>query len=306
MTLTQAPVVGLHAKALTAFDAVVQRVRVDQWGLPTPCPDWDVRTLVNHALAEARWTAPLLAGQTIAEVGDRFDGDLLRDDPVAAWAAGRDEATSSARGPGIDERIVHLSFGDTPAAEYLRQLSADYLIHSWDLAVAIGADNRLDPELVDAVTAWFAAQASAYRSTGAVAAPVRVAAADDPQRRLLAMFGRDPELAVTTAAVARFAAAFERHDLDAMMSAMTEDCVFESTSPPDGARHQGQHAVRAAWTEFFAASADATFVTEEQIACSDRLVTRWRYAWPGGHVRGVDIFRVRDGLVAEKLSYVKG
>ena len=108
------------------------------------------------------------------------------------------------------------------------------------------------------------------------------------------------------AAVARFDAAFGLQDIDAVMAAMTADCVFESTAPPDGVRYEGQAALRAAWTGFFAASPGAVFETEEQLAWDDRVVTRWRYTWEGGHVRGVDVFRIQDGLVAEKLSYVKG
>lgn len=110
----------------------------------------------------------------------------------------------------------------------------------------------------------------------------------------------------TSAAVARFADAFAERDVDAVMAAMTADCVFESTAPPDGARGQGQDAVRAMWTAFFRDSADAVFEAEEQIISGDRAVVLWRYTWAGGHVRGVDVFRVRGGLVAEKLSYVKG
>lgn len=112
--------------------------------------------------------------------------------------------------------------------------------------------------------------------------------------------------ATTLAAVERFGEAFAQHDVDAVMAAMTEDCVFESTTPPDGDRYEGVAAVREAWIAFFAASADAVFETEEQIVCGDRVVARWRYVWADGHVRGVDVLRVRDGLVAEKLSYVKG
>ena len=108
------------------------------------------------------------------------------------------------------------------------------------------------------------------------------------------------------AAVARFGAAFDRGDVDGVMAAMTDDCVFESTSPPDGVRYEGQAAVRAAWAELFAASPGARFETEELFVSGDRAVARWSYEWSDGHVRGVDIFRVRDGLVAEKLSYVKG
>ena len=118
--------------------------------------------------------------------------------------------------------------------------------------------------------------------------------------------GAEPDESRSAAAVARFGAAFARRDVDAVMAAMTDDCVFESTAPPDGVRHEGRAAVRAAWTEFFAASAEASFETEEQIVCGDRVVAQWRYTWVDGHVRGIDVYRVRDGLVAEKVSYVKG
>jgi ketosteroid isomerase-like protein len=115
----------------------------------------------------------------------------------------------------------------------------------------------------------------------------------------------------TQAAVERFNAAFNRHDVDAIMECMTADCVFENTRPvPDGTRLVGQAAVRAYWEEFFARSPQARFETEELFAAADRCVVRWTYHWvrdgKTGHVRGVDVFRVRDGKVAEKCSYVKG
>lgn len=115
----------------------------------------------------------------------------------------------------------------------------------------------------------------------------------------------------TLAAVGRFNDAFARHDVDAIMAAMTDDCVFENTRPaPDGELIEGQPAVRAFWEAFFLRSPQARFETEETFACDDRCVVRWRYTWvrdgKRGHVRGVDLFRVRDGKVAEKLSYVKG
>ncbi|WP_300016844.1 nuclear transport factor 2 family protein [Pseudonocardia sp.] len=107
-------------------------------------------------------------------------------------------------------------------------------------------------------------------------------------------------------AVARFQKAFDTRDVDAIMAAMTPDCVFEDTSPPDGARHVGPDAVRAAWTALFTASPDGAFETEEIIEAGDRVVVRRRYSWGGGHVRGIDVFTVRGGLVAEKPAYVKG
>jgi ketosteroid isomerase-like protein len=115
----------------------------------------------------------------------------------------------------------------------------------------------------------------------------------------------------TRTVIEHFNEAFNRHDVNAIMSWMTEDCVFENTRPsPDGARITGHAAVRAFWEGFFERSPHARFETEELIAAGDRCVVRWTYSWvrdgTQGHVRGIDLFRVRDGKVAEKLSYVKG
>jgi ketosteroid isomerase-like protein len=117
----------------------------------------------------------------------------------------------------------------------------------------------------------------------------------------------DATTAETIATIERFNEAFNAHDVDAIMALMSEDVVFENTMPgPDGERFEGQGAVRAVWEQFFAASPRAHFATEELFAAGERAVFRWRYDWGDGHVRGVDIFRVKDGKVAEKLSYVKG
>jgi ketosteroid isomerase-like protein len=123
---------------------------------------------------------------------------------------------------------------------------------------------------------------------------------------------REAETEATLAAVRRFNEAFARHDVDGVMAAMGEDCVFENTwPPPDGQRCIGQAVVRAFWERFFRENPSATFETEEVFGAGPRCVIRWVYRWKNpdgstGHVRGVDVFRVRDGKVVEKLSYVKG
>jgi steroid delta-isomerase-like uncharacterized protein len=112
--------------------------------------------------------------------------------------------------------------------------------------------------------------------------------------------------------VRRFQDAWNAHDLDGVMALMTEDCVFESTwPPPDGERVAGHEAMRAFWARFFEQSPAARIEVEELFGCDDRATMRWRYRWTGaggqeGHVRGVDVYRVREGRIAEKLSYVKG
>lgn len=106
--------------------------------------------------------------------------------------------------------------------------------------------------------------------------------------------------------------ALNQHDVPAMMALMSEDCVFENTSPaPDGTVYRGKAAVAQFWQDFFDASPQAHIQTEEIFGLGWRCVVRWRYDWVDaagqpGHVRGVDIFTVRDGLISEKLSYVKG
>jgi ketosteroid isomerase-like protein len=120
------------------------------------------------------------------------------------------------------------------------------------------------------------------------------------------------ETAQTLAIIQQFHDAFNAHDVDAVMALMTEDCIFENTyPPPDGARYTGQAAVRRFWEEFFTSSPHARFVSEDRFATGQRGVECWTYYWVDqegrpGRVRGVDIFRIREGKVAEKLSYVKG
>ena len=122
----------------------------------------------------------------------------------------------------------------------------------------------------------------------------------------------DPTTAETLATIERFNEAFNRHNVDAIMALMTDDVIFESTGPaPDGARVVGQAAVRAAWEDLFRASPSAHFAAEDVFAAGDRCTVCWRYLFDrddpnGGHIRGVDVFRVRDGKVAEKFAYVKG
>jgi ketosteroid isomerase-like protein len=107
--------------------------------------------------------------------------------------------------------------------------------------------------------------------------------------------------------VLEFNEAFNRHDVAGMMKLMSEDCVFENTAPaPDGTVYAGKDAVTEFWQGFFRESPQAHIEIEEIFGFGDRCIMRWKYHWGDGHVRGVDIFRVEDGLISEKFSYVKG
>ena len=109
-----------------------------------------------------------------------------------------------------------------------------------------------------------------------------------------------------------FNEAFNRHEVAGMMRLMSDDCVFENTAPaPDGVVYSGQEAVTRFWQDFFRESPQAHIDIEEIFGFGERCVMRWTYRWVDaagqtGHVRGADVFRVRSGLIREKLSYVKG
>ncbi len=116
----------------------------------------------------------------------------------------------------------------------------------------------------------------------------------------------------STRIVIEFNQAFNRHDVPAMMRLMSDDCIFENTDPaPDGTVYAGKEAVTQFWHDFFRESPQAHIEIEEIFGLGFRCVMRWRYTWMDaegkkGHVRGVDIFKLKDGLISEKLSYVKG
>ncbi|MCC6271508.1 MAG: nuclear transport factor 2 family protein [Microbacteriaceae bacterium] len=112
--------------------------------------------------------------------------------------------------------------------------------------------------------------------------------------------------------VMEFNDAFNRHDTTSMAQLLSEDSIFENTSPaPDGTRYTGKEAVMLFWQNFFRESPHAHIEIEEIFGMGKRCIMRWNYSWEDetgqkGHVRGVDVFQVQQGLITEKFSYVKG
>lgn len=121
----------------------------------------------------------------------------------------------------------------------------------------------------------------------------------------------DDAVAANIALVHKADAAVNARDIEGFLALMTDDVIWESTSPPDGTRLEGKAAVRAGGEAFVSSSPNARFEGEEVVATADRAFARWTYHWvdesgTAGHVRGVDVYRFRDGKIAEILSYVKG
>jgi uncharacterized protein (TIGR03086 family) len=183
-------VLEFYDRAVDGFRRRLVGVGAGQWEAATPCTEWNVRQLVGHVLDEQLWVPPLVEGESIESVGDRFAGDQLGDDAVAAWDRATTAVRESLRQPGALERTVHLSFGDFPAEFYARQVASDTVIHTWDLARGVRADDRLDVADLAQAEQVFAPMVEMGRQAGVLGAPVDPAPDADDQARILAVFGR--------------------------------------------------------------------------------------------------------------------
>jgi limonene-1,2-epoxide hydrolase len=111
--------------------------------------------------------------------------------------------------------------------------------------------------------------------------------------------------------VLEFTEAFNRHDVEDMMECMGDDCVFESASPsPDGARYEGKASVAEYWRSFFRESPHAGAEIEEIAGLGLKCILQWRSDWLDGegrkrHIRGVDVFQLKNGAICKESSYTK-
>jgi uncharacterized protein (TIGR03086 family) len=180
----------IHEQALRATGTVVEGVAARQLELSSPCDGWSVRELLNHVVGGNYWAAELAAGKSIDDVGDRLDGDMLGDDPAAAYLASAELAAAAFNAAGAMDAPCAVSYGPVPGSVYCGHRILDVVIHGWDLAKATGQDTTLDPELVDAVAAIVAPQMDMLVGSGMFGTTVGIANDADSQTRLLSQLGR--------------------------------------------------------------------------------------------------------------------
>jgi uncharacterized protein (TIGR03086 family) len=184
----------LLGRAGAEFRLRLNLVRDDQWARPTPCAEWDVRGLVNHVVTANLTTERLLHGasrdETIAMIGADFRGD----DPIAAFERSAELQAAALGEPGALDRVVAHPAFDMPGARLLEFRIGDMLLHAWDLARAIGADEALDPEVVDSVWESLAPLADALPGSGAFSSGASGTVGEDAPKlvRLLDLSGRRP------------------------------------------------------------------------------------------------------------------
>lgn len=182
----------LHKKASEHTQTLVAAVRDDQWHLPTPCSEWDVKALVNHMVYENLWAVPLMEGKTIEEVGDQYEGDCVGDDPKGAFDAANAGSIAAMLEAGAMERPINVSYGPVPGTIYCGHRFMDMLIHGWDLATATGQDTTMDPEQVAACWAIVQAEIELLEGSGMFGTRVDLPEGTPVVDRLLASIGRTP------------------------------------------------------------------------------------------------------------------
>jgi uncharacterized protein (TIGR03086 family) len=175
-------------RSTARFAELLDAVRDEQWPLPTPNPGWTVHELVNHVVGGNRRYVVLLSAAPTAEVESWRDLDHLGNDPIHAFTDTAAEMIEAFHQPGALTITVHHRLGDRSGAELLVMRVIEHTLHGWDLARAIGADDRLDPDIVATLLAAFDADPTMLSRTSFP--PVQPAPGLDPEKRLLTITGR--------------------------------------------------------------------------------------------------------------------
>lgn len=183
------------ARALRASEALVATVDGPQWTLPTPCPDWTVRDLVNHLVFGMEvFTGALGTGSTPSreELLARAGEDALGDDPMGAYRRAAESMLTAFSRPGSLERVVTIPFGSVPGIAALHLRVVECLVHGWDLARATGQPADLPQDLAETELAFSRAQLTELPPGRTPFAPPRPAPPDaSAVEQLAAFLGRD-------------------------------------------------------------------------------------------------------------------
>lgn len=169
--------------------SVVRRVEADQLKNETPCTEWDLKTLLNHMVYELAWVPDLLEGKTIKEVGDKYEGDLVGDDPRGAWKKYTEKALAAVK-KADPAAVVHLSYADSPADSYIREIGTDMLIHGWDVGQSINCSMTFSEKVVRAVQDFVQPRVAEYRASGLFGEELPTKDSDSLHVKLLAFYGR--------------------------------------------------------------------------------------------------------------------
>jgi uncharacterized protein (TIGR03086 family) len=172
--------------ALRAFGELVRAVRPQDWARPSPCPGWTAADVVGHVAGAQRTLLGMLGAP--ADGPDDPDGA----DPRASWLAVEERVLAALDSPGLADRRHPTPLGELTGAELLDMSVVEPLVHRWDLARAVGADDTVDEDLAARCLDIAHRYAAVLRAPG-MYGPELDARPDAPAgARLLAFLGRRP------------------------------------------------------------------------------------------------------------------
>ncbi len=182
----------LFARSVEEAAGCVLHVKADQLTNATPCSEWDLRALLNHMVYELLWVPDLLSGKTVHEVGDKYDGDVLKGDHVRAWEQAVDGASAAIHAADL-EATVHLSYGDVKAKNYIAEMAQDMMIHGWDVGQSVNCSLVMDKAAAQTMYEHTLPRKEEMRTSGLFGTPLDVAQDADIQTKLLALMGRSAD-----------------------------------------------------------------------------------------------------------------
>ncbi|WP_116113939.1 TIGR03086 family metal-binding protein [Austwickia chelonae] len=182
--------IALLPEAARAMNEVLGQVSESAWFDPSPCRGWRVGDVANHVVAEHLWVPHLLRGETLAQVGDRYSGDVLGVDPVSSWRRAMTSSLMAWAQADLGGQ-VHTGQGVIPVAEYAHQMLLDLVVHAWDIAAGAGVDYVPVDDAVEDSIAYEKPRISAQGIPG-VFGPPSAYAGENRLGVLLAMTGRMP------------------------------------------------------------------------------------------------------------------
>ncbi|HVQ44718.1 MAG TPA: TIGR03086 family protein [Candidatus Saccharimonadia bacterium] len=181
-----------------ALEQVVSQIKPEQYTqivppeITTRQPGSSLRQIINYHAYDDSWVPDTLAGKTAAQVGAKYDGDLLGTDPADSFSRVVDRAVKAVERFREPERVVHLSYGDFPARDYLIHITSFRGFRAYDIAKFIGADTTLPADLVQGMWDELSPHWEEYRAMGVFGPAVETPPHADLQARLLALSGRNP------------------------------------------------------------------------------------------------------------------
>jgi uncharacterized protein (TIGR03086 family) len=182
-------------EALELAGRLVSGVKPDQWELPTPCTEWNVRQLVDHLVLGQQLFARVLRGEPFEQAfaAVRSVDDRLGDDPAGAYDVSAREVLAAFTAPGVLEQLVRVPFGTVPGAVAGHLRIIECLVHGWDLAIALGVPFDPPAGLVEQEIAFSGPLLGQVPPGRHVFAPSRAISDEAPPiERLAALLGRGP------------------------------------------------------------------------------------------------------------------